>query len=218
MISDRGCWLFDGIYYGSYNESYPEIMKSLRILMENLISSKILLPKALYGNISLQYDTVDELLDQIEASGYLENAFEFAIWGDTIIYTPNGEEVHQDIIRIERFRTSGQDFGYVVRTDHWLPMMMDRETMDFTWNLEQYQLNYYRIPALLSKLNEELGWKNEELLFKEEWYLTVQAGYDFYLEESVIIREYEANPNPAFDLEAYLAAIKNAREKYTRKR
>jgi hypothetical protein len=38
-------------------------------------------------------------------------------------------------------------------------MMMDNETLDFTWNLERYQLNYPRIPALIKKLDEELGWK-----------------------------------------------------------
>jgi hypothetical protein len=42
--------------------------------------------------------------------------------------------------------------------------------------------------------------------------VTTQAGYDFFLEESIIIREYDADPNPAFDLDAYLAAIKKARE------
>jgi hypothetical protein len=215
MVYDRGRWLFDEEYNGD-NESYPAIRKSLRILMRNLISSKILLPKTLDLDIPLEYDTVDELLDQIEASGYLEDASEFDIWGDTVIYTPNGEEIHQDIISIEGFRTSAPFFVFTVRTDHWLPMMMNSENYDFTWNLEQYHLNYHRISNLLKKLDKDLGWKNNELLFNETRYLSIQAGYDFFLEESVISREYKKNPNLAFDLNAYLAAMKKAKERYSR--
>lgn len=207
MIRDRGCWLFDGANDGN-NETYLEIRESPGILLENLISTKILIPKTLDRDISLEYNTVDELLTQIEASGYLETAVQFNILGDTVMHTLNGEEVLQDIIRIEGFRTTAQRFSFVVRTDHWLPMMMDIETLDFTWNLDHFHFNYHRIPALLNKLNKEPGWENEELLFKEEWYLTVQAGYDLYLEDSVIKREYEYQPNPNFELDVYLAAIK----------
>ncbi|SFD54444.1 hypothetical protein SAMN05518672_102369 [Chitinophaga sp. CF118] len=213
MSKDRGSWMFDGVSF----EKYPAIRKSLKILMENLISSKILFPKALNPNIPLKYDTIDELLDQIEATGYLGKAAEIGFLGDTVIYTPNGEEVLKDIIRIEGFVTSEQNFLFIVQTDHWLPMMMDNDTYEFTWNLELYQLNYHRIPALLEKLHEELGWKDKELLFLDEDFITLEAGYDFFIKESIIIREYEEKPNPAFDLDAYLAAIKNAREKYTQK-
>ncbi len=216
MIKDRACWSFDGAYHGDYKASYPAIRKSLQILMENLISSKILIPKTMDLDIPLKYDTVDELLDQIEGSGYLENGSEFDIWGETVLYTPYGDEIYQDIISIGRFIPTSQSFAFVVRTDQWLPMVMDGETYNFTWNLEMYQLNYHRIPTLLKNLDEKLGWENKDLLFKEEWYLTIQAGYDFFLEESVIIREYESNPNPAFDLNAYLDAIKQAKERYSR--
>ncbi|SFD54390.1 hypothetical protein SAMN05518672_102367 [Chitinophaga sp. CF118] len=208
MSKDRASWMFDGVSY----EHHSSIRKSLWILMENLISSKILFPKKMSGNIPLEYDTVDELLDQIEASGYLEKASSIDFSGDTVIYTSNGEEVYQNIICIESFLKSEQNFIITVKTDHWLPMMLDLETYDFTWNLDRYQLNYLRIAALLKKLHEELGWKNKELLLKESNFTTTQAGYDFFLEESIIIREYDADPNPAFDLNAYLEAIKRSGE------
>ncbi len=216
MIRDRGSWLFDDVYDGGHRDSYPGIRDSLRILMTSLFSSKILVPNILGRDIPLRYDTVEELLDQIEASGYLDSTAEFDIRGETVIYIPQGEEVYQNIISIERFRITEPFFQFVVRTDHWFPMMTDSEMLKSSWNLERYHLNYHRIPALLKKLDQELDWKNEELLFTEEWYLSVQAGYDLFMEESVIARAYKKNPNPAFDLDAYLAAIKRAREQYYR--
>lgn len=216
MNRDRGSWLFDGDIIANKNDSYEGIRESLKILMENLIASKILIPNSLDRKIPLQYFSVDELVDRIEETGYLSSASQFDIWGDTIIYTPEGEKIYNDIVCIEGFRTSSQSFNFTLRTDHWLPMMMDHETYRYTWNLETYHQNYPRIGELLKRLNEGLGWSNKELLFLEEWYLTVQAGYDLYLEEYVISKEYEKNINPLFDLDLYLSEIKNARAKYRR--
>src|SRR5262245_58965189 len=144
MIKDYGRWHFDGIYYENDNKSYPVIRESLSILMENLISSKILIPRTLDGRITLEYDTVEELLDQIEECGYLKDASEFDVQGDTLIYTRNGEQIYSGLICIENFRISEQHFVFVVRTDHWLPMTMISDVFDFSWNLELYQLNYHR--------------------------------------------------------------------------
>jgi hypothetical protein len=210
MANSCGYWMF----YGESYENALAVRKNLRILLENLISSKILLPKKIYRNVPLVYNTIDELLDQIEATGYWGRPFEFGISGDTVIYTSNGEEIHHGIIHISNFRTSTQSFMLYVDTDHWLPMRMD-EDYEFTWNLEKYQLNYHRIPALLKKLDEELGWENEDLSSMDEEFITLVAGYDFFIKESIIAREYDEKPNPDFDLDAYLAATKNAREKYT---
>ncbi|PWV48780.1 hypothetical protein [Chitinophaga sp. S165] len=215
MIRDCGRWHFDGIYYENHNESYPAIRESMRILMENLISSKILIPKRLTGGMSLEYDTVDELLDQVEAF-YLKDASEFDIEGDTIMYTPNGEQTSSNLVSIENFRISEQHFVFVVKTDYWLPMTMISEVFDFKWNLELYKLNYFRIPIFLKRLDKELGWENEELLLEENWFVSTQAGYDFFLRESMITRAYEENPNPDFDLNAYVDAIKMAKEQHSR--
>jgi hypothetical protein len=206
MNEIRGYWRFEGLPY----DNYSSIRESLRVLMENLISSKILLPNR-FGDIPLEYSTVDELLDQIEASGYLQNGSELNFYGDTVIYTLNGEEVWDNIVSVDCFSPSSQFFYVAVMSDHWLPVMMERETYAFDWNIELYQLNYPRLPAFLEKLHEELGWKDENLLCKDSNFATIQAGYDLFIEESVVIREYKTNPNPAFDLDAYLAAIKNAK-------
>lgn len=217
MSSDRGCWCFSKQYNGDIHKTYPEIRKSLRTLMENLISSKILIPKTLDFDIHLEYKTTDELLNCIEESGYLENAAEFSFWGDTVIYTSNEERISQNVISVQGFRTSSPSFCIDVKTDHWLPMMMDKDSFDFTWNLELYKLNYHRIPDLLKKLDEELGWENKGLLNTVQEFTTVQAGYDLFIKESVIIREYKANPNPDFDLDAYLIAMKHAIDQHSQK-
>ncbi len=213
MIHDRGHWSFDDDYTPDYTKSYPAIRKSLGIVLETLISTKILRPKRI-GSIPLVYTTVDELMEQIEATGYFEDASEFDINGDTVIHTSNGEEIFNNIISIDSFRTSEPYFVFVAGTDHWLPMMMDSKTLNFSWNVELYQLNYHRIPAVLKKLKEKLEWKNEDFFYQDDWFISSRAGFDFFLREYIITREYNDNPNPAFDLEAYLAVIAKAKELY----
>jgi hypothetical protein len=212
MSRERSRFYFSEDYDGDIHENYPEVSKCLRIIFESLISSKIFLPKMMDAGIPLEYQTIDELMDLVEASGYLKNAADVNFWGDTVLYTSDGEVVYNNIISFEGFRPFEPFFSIVIKTDHWLPMMMDEETMDFTWNLELHKLNYHRIPAFLKKLKEDLGWKNEGFSFEDNYFASLKVGDDFFTEKSIIIREYEANPNPDFDLDAYLAAMQNARE------
>ncbi len=215
-MDERGRWAFNNKKYksGAYNNGYPEIKDDLKGLLTNLISSKILIPTMLDRDFPLQYDSVDELVDLIEGSGRFKAAMFFSLWGETVINTATGEEVYKDIVSIETYYSSKQSFAFCINNDVWLPMMMNKEDLSFSWNLERYGLNYHRIPALLKKLNDELGWSNEELLVVDSMYIALQAGYDFFMDEFSINWEYNLNPNQDFDLEAYLEAMKKAKEQY----
>lgn len=82
-------------------------------------------------------------------------------------------------------------------------MAFDEDSYSWVWNL--YNLNYYRVPSVLKKLNDILGWENEGLLemgFNERG--SMQVGCDFFLNQEVITREYNENPNPDFNLKEYL--------------
>jgi hypothetical protein len=217
MVTDRGRWCFssESSEHERNKGNYPEIQQVLRTLLTNLISSRILIPKRLDYNIPLKYEAMDELINLIEESGRLENAADFDLWGDTVIYTPHGEEVHQNIVSIESFRPDEKYFCVCFMSDNWLPMVKDKDDLIFSWNLEQYNQNYHRIPAFLKKLNTDLEWDNSDLLKRDDFFVTVQAGYDFFLKEDVISWEYKMKPNPEFDLNAYLAAMKKAKEQYS---
>lgn len=214
MIRDLGRWPFYGKYAADYTKVYPTVKGALRLLLENLISSRILLPTSLNQNTPLHYKDLDELMYQIEATGYLDAVTEFDIFGDTVMYTSTGEDVCQDITRIVGFRTSSPYFTFVIRKGDWLPMTINPDTEEFSWNLERYQLNYHRIPTLLKKLDVNLGWENEALTIADDYFATTKAGYDFFIEKTVIAWEYNQHPNPDFNLDAYLSAIKDTLDKY----
>jgi hypothetical protein len=204
----RGSWYFGSNKYGyDYDIApYPEILSDLKKLLSVLIESKMLLPRSLQGkSMELKYNNVEDLATLIETDNYLQNCTEFGIKGDTIIYTEQGEEIHSNIFSLEGFRTFQQDFSLSTKSDIWLPMAFDEDSDSFVWNLERYKLNYYRLPAVLKKINDILGWENESLMgreFNERG--SLQIGYDLFLSPETITEEYNENPNPAFNLNEYL--------------
>jgi hypothetical protein len=46
--------------------------------------------------------------------------------------------------------------------------------------------------------------------------VSLQVGYDFFMDDFVPEREYNMNPNPNFDMEAYLTAMEKAKDQYSR--
>ncbi len=208
---NRGSWYFDNNKYGYDYENvpYPEIITDLKVLLNELVTSKMLIPKKLEGREEeLVYNNVDELINLIIKDNYLKDCLEFSITGDTVIYTEHGEKVHSEIFSLVAFRTFQQSFMFSTYCDIWLPMAFDEDSFSFTWNLERHNLNYERLPALLKKINSNLFWGNENLLVKEfNERGSMQSGYDLFLTSEVIINEYDRNPNKKFDLNDYLLKI-----------
>lgn len=165
----RGSWYFESNKYGDKIDKdtppYPEILSDLKKVLSILIESKMLLPRFLQGKDGeMEYKNVEDLVTLIEADNFLYKCFVFGIKGDTIIYTEQGEEIHSNIFSLEGFRTFQQDFALSTKSDIWLPMAFDEDSDSFVWNLERYKLNYYRLPAVLKKINDILGWENESLM------------------------------------------------------
>jgi hypothetical protein len=210
----RGFWLFDSRKYGyNYNITpYPEIISDLKILLTLLFESKMLIPKSIGGEgqyIDLRYDDIDQLIELIEESGYLQNSYEFDIIGETIIYSKKGEETYSGIFTIIGFRTFHQNFAVSTKSDIWLPMAFDEDSFSYIWNLELHYLNYNRLPFTLKKLNNILGWENNNLIVRENRERgCLQDGYDIYIAPEVIKREWKENPNSNFNIENYLLKIK----------
>ncbi|MFK7061606.1 hypothetical protein V3Q90_15940 [Flavobacterium oreochromis] len=206
----RGYWHFDnskGIY-DYENAPYAEILNVLKIVLNELVKSKMLIPKKINGIESdLEYNTVDELIDQIVKSNLLENTFEFDITRDTIIYTNTGEELYSGIFILDSFRTFQQCFFISTKSDVWLPMTFDEDSYSFVWNIERYNLNYQRLPNVLNKINELLNWESftPEVEYNELGALQVKS--DLFLSEEVITREFNSNPNPNFNLINYISKL-----------
>ena len=205
----RGSWHFDSNKYDyDYDISpYPEIRSDLKIILTILIESQLLIPKLLDGkNQKLEYKNIDDLISLIEKDNYLQTCFEFDISGDTVIYTEKGEEIHSSIFCLQSFRTFQQSFVLSTKSDIWMPMSFDENSHSYIWNLERYNLNNHRLSSVLKKINKSLGWENENLLQKEfNERGSLQIGYDIFLSQEVLIREYKENPNPDFNINEYLA-------------
>lgn len=205
----RGSWHFDSNKYDyDYDISpYPEIRSDLKIILTILIESQLLIPKLLDGkNQKLEYKNIDDLISLIEKDNYLQTCFEFDISGDTVIYTEKGEEIHSSIFCLQSFRTFQQSFVLSTKSDIWMPMSFDENSHSYIWNLERYNLNNHRLSSVLEKINKSLGWENENLLQKEfNERGSLQIGYDIFLSQEVLIREYKENPNPDFNINEYLA-------------
>lgn len=206
----RGNWEFESNKYGDHigkdTPPYPEILSDLKKVLSVLIESKMLLPRFLEGKKGeLEYKNVDDLVTLIDADNFLYKCFLFGIKGDTVIYTDEGEEIYSGIFSLDSFQTFKQYFLLSTKSDIWLPMSFDKDSYSFVWNLERYNLNYYRVPAVLKKINDILGWENESLLVREFNELgSLQIGYDLFLSPETITREYNENPNPEFNLNEYL--------------
>ncbi|MCH4830028.1 MULTISPECIES: hypothetical protein [Flavobacterium] len=206
----RGHWHFDnskGIY-DYENSPYAEILDVLKIVLEELVTSKMLIPRKIQGIESvLKYNTVDELIDQIVKSNLLENTFEFDIIGDTIIYTNTGEEIHSGIFELNSFRTFQQCFFISTKSDVWLPMAFDEDSYSFVWNIERYNLNYQRLPNVLNKIIKLLNWESftAEVVYNELG--TLQVKSDLFLSEEIITREFNSNPNTSFNLINYISKV-----------
>lgn len=207
----RGSWHFDSNKYDyDYETSpYPEIRSDLKKVLTILIESKLLLPKSLEGtNGKLDYNTVDDLISLIEKDNYLQTCPEFDISGDTVIYTEKGEELHSNIFCLHSFRTFQQSFVLSTKSDIWLPMSFGEDSYSYVWNLERYHLNNNRLESVLKKVDENLGWENENLLQKEfNERGSLQIGRNIFLSKEVISREYQENPNLDFNINEYLEKI-----------
>lgn len=205
----RGSWHFDSNKYDyDYDIApYPEISSDLNTLLTILIESQLFIPRSLEGkNEILNYSNVEELIALIEKDNYLQDCFEFGINGDTVIYTEQGEEIHSDIFCIESFRTFQQSFVLATKSDVWLPMSFNEENFSYVWNLERYNLNFSRLPAVLKKINENLKWENENLLvneFNERG--SLQKGYNIFLSKEILKSQYNENPNLEFNINEYIA-------------
>lgn len=210
-IKLRGSWHFDSNKYDyDYDISpYPEIRSDLKILLTILIESKLFLPRTLQGkNDKLDYNNIENLITLIEKDNYLQTCLEFDIYGDTIIYTKKGEELHSDIFSLQSFRTFQQSFVLSTKSDIWMPMSFDEDSFSYVWNLERYNLNNNRLVSVLKKLNENLGWENESLLQKEfNERGSLQIGYNIFLSKEVLVKEYNENPNFDFNINEYLQKI-----------
>ncbi|WP_428223321.1 hypothetical protein [Flavobacterium sp.] len=194
--------------YDYENAPYTEILDVLKIILEELVKSKMLIPKRINGIESdLEYSTVDELVDKIFKSNLLENTFEFDITGDTIIYTNTGEELHSGIFELNSFRTFQQCFSILTKSDIWLPMAFDEDSNAFVWNIERYNLNYQRLPNVLNKINELLHWEPfpTKIVYNEMGALQVKS--DIFLSEEIITREFNSNPNTNFNLINYISKL-----------
>lgn len=207
----RGSWQFDSNKYGyDYEISpYPEILLDLKVLLTILIEHKLLIPKSIEGyNGKLNYNTIDDLIELIQKDNFLQNCFEFGISGDTIIFTEQGEETYSNIFCIESFRTFQQSFILSTKSDVWLPMSFDEDGYSFVWNLERYNLNYNRLPFVLKKVADSTDWENDNLLRKELHERgSLQIGYNIFLSQEVLIREFSENPNYNFDVNEYIKKI-----------
>lgn len=207
----RGNWVFDNNKYGyDYcNAPYPEIIIDLKLLLTELIDSKLLIPNKIKGiEKELKYNTIDDIINIIIDSNLLENAYEFNITGETIIYTNKGEEVYHGIISLNDFRTFQQNFVLATYSDVWLPMAFDEDEYKFVWNIERFNLNYTRLVSLLNRLNHNLKWSNnskEDIEYFERG--VIQVGYELFLTKEVIAKEFELNPNNNFYLREYLLKI-----------
>ncbi|WP_264551423.1 hypothetical protein [Flavobacterium sp. N2038] len=204
----RGSWHFDSNKYDyDYDIApYPEIRSDLKTLLTILIESKLLIPKSLEGkNEKLDYNNIEDLISLIEKDNYLQTCFEFDINGDTVIYTEKGEETHSGIFCLQSFRTFQQSFVLSTKSDIWMPMSFDEDSYSYVWNLERYNLNNQRLSSVLEKVNKSLDWENENLLQKEfNERGSLQIGYNIFLSKEVLIREYEENPNPDFNIKEYI--------------
>lgn len=206
----KGHWHFDnskGIY-DYENSPYAEILDVLKIVLEELVKSKMLIPKKINGIESdLEYGTVEELIGEIFKSNLLENTFEFDITGDTIIYTNTGEEIHSGIFEINSFRTFQQCFFILTKSDVWLPMAFDEDSNSFVWNIERYNLNYQRLPNVLNKIIELLNWESFTAEVEYNELGTLQVKSDLFLNEEIITREFNSNPNTNFNLINYISKV-----------
>lgn len=206
----RGSWYFNN-YDKNKHPTQKEILDSLTIILTELIDSKMLIPKKLWWDgDELVYNTVDELIELlIQKEVFKENMYaEFDLNGDTVIYSDSGEEIYSDIVRLGSFRLHEHVFSIETFSDIWLPMFVNEED-DYEWNLERYRLNYYRIPKLLNRLNERLGW-DPGLYIESDYYKggTITVGCSMFISEGIILFEVEDQPNKDFDVEAYLSEIK----------
>ncbi len=205
-LKRRAWWHFDSNKYGyDYDDNpYPEILSDLKTILNICIESRLLLPKWI-DDTPLVYNDVDELIELIKASGRINEAPEFDIKGDTIIYLEENEKVFSNILSIKCYRTFQQSFAVEILSDIFLPMVFDEQTYDFNWNLECYALNYYRVPQVLEKIARVLNWENESLLVKENnERASVQIGYNFFLNPETITQQFKGKPNANFNLNKYL--------------
>lgn len=206
----RGFWLFENTNVSYDYSMIPDnrIMEVLKVLLTELISSKLLLPKEISGvQFNFKNKTIDEIIDIINESNLLNDAFEFSIYGDTVIYTNVGEEVHSGIFSVESFRTFQQSFVLETKSDVWLPMAFDENKFEFVWNLERYKLNNNRLTSILQKINDSLKWNEPSDLREHNEIGALQIGFNLFLNKEVIIQEYNTNPNKDFNLSLYLSQL-----------
>lgn len=207
----RGNWIYDNNKYGyNYDDiPYPEILDDLKILLSELITSELLIPKKIQGiEEELKFNSADDIINLIIESGLLKRTYEFDISGDTIIFTDGGREVHNGIFSLKGFRTFQQSFTLSAYSDVWLPMAFDEDNFVFVWNLERYNFNHSRLVSLLNRLNHNLKWSNDSMEHIEQTERgAIRIGYDFFLSEDVIKQEFELNPNNNFDLNEYISRI-----------
>jgi hypothetical protein len=185
-----------------YSDFYEDLFKILTILEKH----KMLIPKfigrELMEPLTIISTDISGIIEEIKQYG---NGAYFPLFGDTIIFTESGEEIHHSIftLSIECYRK------YIMlstKSDVWLPMSVDFDTYWFHWNLERYNLNYHRLEAVLNEIRITFNWE-EDSHMEIDVNRALKLGYKIFMEENHIKQNYKDDPNPDFNLGAYLAEI-----------
>ncbi|MFD1605914.1 hypothetical protein ACFSJW_04860 [Flavobacterium artemisiae] len=199
----KGSWCFD------LNDNRENNILLLKEILSILFEDEILIPEFIVNeksaDIKLRSNNFEGIFEElIAASDYISER----IYGRTIIYNNLNKMEYNRIIEIEYRLYDGLLFSMSTYSDIWLPMVSDTESHTFNWNLENYNCNYFRLNAILQKIDRIVNWSYTTKFEKDNMpYGLLQAGYHLFLSPEVITREFHKNPNPDFDLTKYLEEI-----------
>lgn len=200
----RGFWIFDIDKVEDYNIYKNVVRKTLEVLIKN----EMFFPKLCYSSLEDIYVpdnlNVNELLDFVVKTGGV-------VAGNTMIYEKDGKVEYQDLIRFEPvFRNPGIDITIYTVSDIWLPMTYDFDNYSFVWNLERYHLNKDRLAQSLYEIRNLFDWDGDTYNEVDNKDLCVyQYNYDLFLSEGAIRSQYEDEPNPDFEIEAYIKKLRD---------
>jgi hypothetical protein len=199
----KGSWSFD------LNDNKENSILLLKEILSILFKDEILMPEFIINEKSpdtkLRSNNFEDIFEELTtASDYISER----IYGRTIIYNNQKRIEYNKIIEIEYRLSDGLHFNISTYSDIWLPMVFDTENHSFNWNLENYNCNYFRLNAILQKIDSIANWSYTAKFEKNDHpYGALQSGYHLFLSEEVIINEFHENPNPDFDLTKYLEEI-----------
>lgn len=199
--------LFASSYYPGY---YEDLFTLLTILFDH----KMLIPKfigrGMEEPIAIVSTNVADIVEEIKQYGFLGG---LSLYGDTIIFTNEGEKVYHRIFVLDEMRSHQKNIMLSTKSDIWLPIALDFDDYWYHWNLEHYKLNHHRLECVLNDIRTALNWEEDSSTYIDQERACLQLGYKIFVVESLIKREYEEQPNSDFDLEAYLAEMQAQKDK-----